>query len=85
MKIKKNFLIRKVGNEHVVLSTDGSFNGMIKLNAVAADLWTFFEMDNSKEEAIDHLCANYEVERDRASKDVSDFISLLEKNGFLDA
>lgn len=75
-------MLRKVGAENIVLSTDGSFNGMIKLNHTAADLWDFFQTEHTKEEGIEYLSSRYEAEPATLEKGVSDFMALIEQNGF---
>lgn len=74
--------MRKVGTENVVLSTDGKFNGMIKLNAIAADLWSFFESEHNEVEAVEYILSRYDAERSIVEKDVKDFVDLIAKNEF---
>ena len=85
MKIKKGFVLRVVGGESVVVPVGAlckTFHGMINLNETGAFLWKFFTEEHSAEEAIDALCSEYEVDRERAGIDVDKFISILESNGF---
>lgn len=85
MKIKKGFVLRMVGGENVVVPVGElckTFHGMINLNETGAFLWKFFTVEHSMEEAVDALCAEYEVERERAANDVQKFISIIENNGF---
>ena len=45
MKIKKGFVLRVVGGEHVVVPVgemSKQFHGMINLNETGAFLWRFF-------------------------------------------
>ena len=85
MKIKKGFVLRMVGGENVVVPVGElckTFHGMINLNETGAFLWKFFTAEHSMEEAVDALCTEYEVERERAANDVQKFISIIENNGF---
>lgn len=85
MKIKKGFILREVGGESVVVPVgelSKTFHGMINLNATGAFLWKFFTEEHSVEEGVDALCAEYEVEKDRALADVERFADVLTKNGF---
>ena len=85
MKIKKGFVVRNVGGECVVVPVgemSKSFHGMINLNETGAFLWRFFTEEHSAEEAVDALCAEYDVDRERAAIDVDKFITTLESNGF---
>lgn len=85
MKIKKGFILREVGGESVVVPVgelSKTFHGMINLNATGAFLWKFFTEEHSVEEGVEALCAEYEVEKDRALTDVERFADILTKNGF---
>ncbi len=85
MKIKKGFVLRVVGGENVVVPVGAlckTFHGMINLNETGAFLWKFFSEEHSAEEAVDALCAEYIVEKERASIDVEKFMSVIQNNGF---
>lgn len=87
MKIKKGFVVRVVGGEHVVVAVgelSKSFHGMINLNETGAFLWKFFSEEHTVEEGVDALCSEYEVERERAAEDVQRFADVLTRNGFVD-
>ena len=87
MKIKKGFVLRVVGGESVVVPVgemSKKFHGMINLNATGAFLWKFFSENHTQEEGVDALCAEYDVDRERANVDVEKFISILQQNDFLD-
>ena len=85
MKIKKGFVLRVVGGQSVVVPVGAlckTFHGMINLNETGAFLWKFFSEEHSAEEAVDALCAEYDVDRERAALDVDKFIQTLTSNGF---
>ena len=85
MKIKKGFVLRVVGGENVVVPVGElckTFHGMINLNETGAFLWKFFTVEHTAEEAVDALCAEYEVERERAALDVEKFIAIIKNNSF---
>lgn len=85
MKIKKGFVIRVVGGEHVVVPVGAlskTFHGMINLNSTGAFLWKFYSEDHTVEEGVDALCAEYDVDRERAETDVVKFTEIITKNGF---
>ena len=87
MKIKKGFVVRMVGGEHVVVAVgemSKRFHGMINMNETGAFLWKFFSEEHAVEEGVDALCTEYDVERDRAQADVEKFAEILEKNGFIE-
>ena len=85
MKIKKGFVLRMVGGEHVVVPVGEmtkTFHGMINLNETGAFMWKFFTEEHTAEECIDALCAEYEVARERVAADVQKFMETISANGF---
>ncbi len=85
MKIKKGFVLRVVGGEHVVVPVgemSKQFHGMINLNETGAFLWRFFTEEHTVEEAIEALCAEYDADREQVEADVLRFVDVLTKNGF---
>jgi hypothetical protein len=85
MKIKKGFVLRVVGGENVVVPVGAMtkfFHGMINLNDTGAFMWKFFSEEHTLEEGISALCAEYEVEEERAHEDVKKFMNTVLKHGF---
>ncbi len=85
MKIKKGFVVRKVGGENIVVPVGAmskTFHGMIKLNETGNFLWEFFLREHSEEEAVAALLEEYEVSEEDARKDVEKFAGILRGNAF---
>ena len=85
MKIKKGFVLRVVGGENVVVPVGAMskvFHGMINLNDTGAFMWKFFSEEHTLEEGVAAVCAEYEVDSERASQDVQKFMDTVLKNGF---
>lgn len=85
MKIKKGFVLRVVGGEHVVVPVgemSKNFHGMINLNETGAFLWRFFSEEHSVDEGVEALLGEYDVEEELARTDVGRFVDVLLKNGF---
>ena len=55
---------------------------MINLNETGAFLWIFLSEEHTAEEAVNALCNEYEVERERAALDVDKFITVIQTNNF---
>ena len=85
MKLKDGFVLRTVAGETVDLPAGGVTNldMMITLNGTARFLWEKLEKGAEKEELVDALLAEYDVDRDRASKSVDAFIARLKELDFL--
>ena len=85
MKIKKGFIVRKVGGENIAVPVGErgkSFHGMITLNVAGNFLWEFFLKDHTEEEAVRALLKEYDVSEETAQKDVQAFVNVLLENGF---
>lgn len=87
MKIRPNFLLREVAGSPVVVPVGDAtkrFNGMIKLNATGAYLWKHLANDTTEDALTDALCADYEVDRETAARDVTAFLTALRGAGILE-
>lgn len=77
MKVKENFMLRKVADSYVVVPVGRQtldFNGIINLNETGAFLFELLQKGASRGELVEKLLGEYEVERDRAQADVDKFI-----------
>ena len=75
MKIKNNFLLRKVADSYVVVPVGKmslDFNGIITLNETGAFLFELLQKGCEREDLIAKLLDEYEVSAGRASADVPD-------------
>ncbi len=80
MKIKENFMLRKVADTFVVVPIGdavASFNGMINLNEAGAFLWQQLEKDTTPEDVVKAMLEQYDVEEELAKSDVDKFIAEL--------
>lgn len=85
MKIKKGFVVRKVGGECVVVPVgemSKSFHGMINLNETGAFLWNFFTTEHTIDEGVAALLEEYDVEESIARRDVERFAEIVVGKGF---
>ena len=87
MKLKKDFIFRKIAGDNVVVPIGqqiSEFNGLIKLNNSGAFLWNILKEGSSKEELVDKLQEEYEVDQDFAENDVEKFIQILKERDMLE-
>jgi hypothetical protein len=76
---------RHVAGEHLLIALHrDSVAPMFSFTPTAATLWGSLEEWTSQESLIDRLCERYEVERDAAARDVSEFLAQLESIGALE-
>ena len=86
MKIKEGFILREVADSFIVVAIGDavkSFNGVINLNETSALLWKTLEKGAEKEDLVNALLNNYEVERELAETDVEAFITKLTEAGLI--
>ena len=77
MKIKENFLLRKVADSYVVVPVNNltlDFNGIINLNETGAFLFELLQKGADREELVQKMLDEYEVTRDKAENDIDIFI-----------
>ena len=87
MKIGEGFLLRNVAGNNVVVPIGQAtldFNGMMSLNETGAFIFSKMLDGTTKEQLIEDLISEYEVEREIAQKDVDDFIKKVEGEGLLE-
>ena len=64
MKVKKGFVLRKIGNEQVIIGEgieQVDFNKIVRLNATGVDLWNEMQKGDFTVTAIaDFIMANYQ-------------------------
>lgn len=86
MKIQKGFMLRKLGSDYAAVamgSARKNFNGLIRMNETGKFLWDCLQTECTEEELTQKLLAEYEVTREEAEKDITDFTSRLRKAGIL--
>ena len=87
MKIKDNFILRKVADSYVVVPVGRltlDFNGIITLNETGAFLFELLQKGADREELIDRLLAEYDVTPERAAADVDVFIEKVKASDVLE-
>lgn len=80
MKIDKQFILRKIAGDYVIIPTGKTaleFNGMITVNEQGAFLWQQLFGETTEEQLVDALLNEYDVDRQTAQEDVSEFLQVL--------
>jgi reverse gyrase len=80
MKIKDDFVLRKVADSYVVVPVNSltlDFNGVINLNGTGAFLFEQLQKGIEKEELVEKMLDEYDVTREKASADIDLFINKL--------
>ena len=80
MKIKKDYVLRQLGEQWVILplaEAEAKFSGILTLNETGVLLWKVLEESCKKEVLVDALLGEYEVSREQAESDVDEFLNKL--------
>ena len=86
MKIKKGFLLRKVGAQNVVVAVGAesrNFNGIIRLNDTGKFLWEKLSSEISEDELVSAMISEYEIDEATARNDIETFIETLKEANLL--
>ena len=87
MKIKKGFVLRKVGEQNVVVAVGAasrSFNGIIRLNDSGRYLWEKLQGGITQQELLQAMLEDFDVDESVARADITAFIEKLEGAGLLE-
>ncbi len=80
MKIKSGFVLRKLGDEHIVVPTGNAklqFNGMISFNGTGAFIWQALENGLDREATVKAMTDTYKVDASTAAADIDRFYGKL--------
>ena len=86
MKLKMDFMLRKVAGYYVVVPVGEScvdFNGMVNLNETGAFLFQRLQQETSREKLIQALLEEYEVDEATAGQAVDGFLEKLRQADLL--
>ena len=87
MKLKKDFVLRQVAGNWVVLPMGEEsihFEGMLTLNETGAVLWKALEAGADVAALAAALTAEYEVSEQQAQLDAEDFLTKLAQTGCIE-
>lgn len=86
MKIEKEFVLREIAGDYVIIPTGKTvleFNGLISTNEVGASIWNMLQKETTFEELVQGILKEYEVEENVVREDVSEFLQQLSEKGIL--
>lgn len=87
MKIKKGFMLRKIGEQNVVVAVgeaSRSFNGIIRLNDSGRYLWEKLQGGISEEELLQAMLNDFDIDESTARSDIAAFVAKLKEAGLLE-
>jgi hypothetical protein len=86
MKIEKEFVLREIAGDYIIIPTGKTvleLNGLITVNEVGVTIWNMLQQNVELEDLVQGVLAEYEVDEATARADVQEFIAQLEKNHIL--
>lgn len=87
MKIKPDYLLRKVADSYVVVPVGKAtvdFNGMINLNGTGAFLWQQLQKGANEETLLKAMLSEYDVDEETAAEGIDSFLSKLREADLLE-
>lgn len=87
MKIKSDFVMKKIAGSNVVVpirTRAVDFSGIIKLSDSGAYLWEILTEGAERDELVAKLLDKYEVDEATASADVDRFVAKLKEADLLE-
>ncbi|MGN1032668.1 MAG: PqqD family protein [Intestinibacter sp.] len=87
MKINKNFMLRKIAGENLIVATGEAsqiFNGMITLNDVATYIWENVDECGTVDMLVEKILTEFDIDEETARRDVIGFTSELIKIGMIE-
>ena len=87
MQIKQGFVLRTVAGEHMVMPTGeniGKFGGAVVLSDVAAFIFEQLRQPISREDLLDLVLGEYDVDAASAGADLDELIEQFRSIGILE-
>ena len=84
MKLKKEFITHTSGDEQLMISAGGSFNGMVRSNKTAAFIIDMLKEETTKRAIVDAMLERYDADEAVISADVDKVIDALRGIGAID-
>ena len=75
MKIEKEFILREIAGDYVIVPTGQTaleFNGLITVNEIGAFIWKKLDQDITEDELVQAILEEYEVDEETARNDVKE-------------
>ncbi|MBE5956970.1 MAG: PqqD family protein [Lachnospiraceae bacterium] len=80
MRINKEFVLREIAGDYVIIPTGQTvleFNGLITVNEVGVSIWNMLQNEVTEDDLVRGILDEYEVEEEVAREDIREFIHTL--------
>ena len=86
MKIDKEFVLREIAGDYIIIPTGKTvlkFNGLITVNEVGVSLWKMLQEEVTLEDLVQGILSEYDVDEIVAREDIQEFLDKLNEGGIL--
>ena len=86
MRASSELLLREIAGEHILVpvgATALKIHGMITLSESGVLLWKKLQENSTKQELVNAICQEYDVDEDTALEDVDSFLGKLNDLGLM--
>ena len=86
MKLEKEFVLREIAGDYVIIpvgKTVIEFNGLITVNEVGVSSWNMLQNEVTFDQIVQGILNEYEVEESVAREDIREFLDQLIDGGIL--
>lgn len=84
MKLKPEFITREMDDKQIMISSSGSFNGIVRSNKTAAFIVDCLKNDATEDGIIKKMLEKYDAPEEVIAEDVKRILDTLRKIGALD-
>lgn len=87
MKVKEGLVVRKMNDSYVAVAVGdlvNEFNGLVRLNETAYFVFNLLKEEQTKEDLIEALTKEYNVDSERISNDLDKMLNIFRENELLD-
>ena len=87
MEIKKEMILRTIAGESILVPAADvvlDLNGLFMLTETGAFIWGVLPDVKTEDEIVDKILDEYDVDRETAQNDVSEFLAKLRNFGIID-
>lgn len=82
--VKQGYIVREIAGEYIAVPVDASCGkDIVIFNPVSYLLWQELQSEKTFDELLDVMLKNYDISKEEAEKDLSDFLAELEGNNLI--
>lgn len=88
MRVDKEFVLREIAGDYIIIPTGKTvleFNGLITVNEVGVSIWNMLQKEVTFDKLVQGILDEYDVEEQVAREDIREFLDKLIAGGILKA